>query len=156
MTAITEALADVRTRTGLTDDALARVIGVRQATFTRWRNGTLSVADRHAARLANLLGMTAADVAKMLRDQQRAANAIEKGTIGHLLRQFEQKNGLNPQGAYEKLGVDVSTYHKWRKNQVVPGPSVIASLAAGLGVSEQVVVMAVYRTELWRLAQKGS
>lgn len=156
MTAISDALGEVRARTGLTDDALARVMGVRQATFTRWRNGNLAVADRHAARLASLLGIPQAQVRSMLGDQERAANAIEKGTIGWLLRQFEQKNGLTPQGAYEQLGVDISTYLKWRKNQVVPAPIVIAGLAAGMGVSEQSVVMAVYRTELWRLAQRGS
>lgn len=157
MTAIVDALVAVRARTGLTDDALARVVGVKQATFTRWRNGTLSVHPRHAGRLAALLALPTAEVVRLISDQPdgRAANPIEKGTVGWVLRQFERREGLTVQGAYERLGVEVSAYHKWRKNQVVPGPAAIAGLAAGMGVSEQSMVMAVYRTELWRLSQKG-
>lgn len=156
MTQIADALTDVRTRTGLTDEALARVVGVRQPTFTRWRNGTLAVAERHAQRIANLLGEPVTTVYEMLDHQDRPQRAIEKGTIGHLLRSYERKQGYTPQESYEHLGVDISTYHKWRKNQVVPAPSAIAALAAGMGISVQIVVMAVYRTELWRLDHQGS
>lgn len=157
-TAIAQALAQVRERTQLTDEALARVIGVRQATFTRWRNGTLAVADRHAARIASLLGEPMELVTEMLRSQPRPPGYTpgSKGTIGHLLREYERRNGFTPQQAYNALGVEVSTYHKWRKNQSIPGAQAIAPLAEAMGVREERVVMACYRTELWRLAQKGS
>lgn len=145
----------MRARTGLTDEVLARAVGVQQATFTRWRNGTLAVHPRHVPRLAKLLGVPSAEVGRVVAYSRRPDIPIAEGTIGALLRDFELAEGLTVQGAYERLEVEVSTYHKWRKNQVVPGAPVMESLAIRLGVSEETVVMAAYRTELLRVKAKN-
>lgn len=150
MSEIADLLGRLSERTGLSDDALARVIGVRQATFTRWRNGTVGVGSRHAARIAQAAGVPVAEVEEMIAGQQSTVTTVVDDTLAALLTAWEEASGESASAVAPRFGVSLSIYLRWRKGLTVPAPPALAGIADVLGVPLETVVMAAYRSELAR------
>ena len=140
---------------GLTDLEAGERLGVTQATVTRWRLGRAVPSDVHVKSLAAFLGVTQRDVRAALdRTPRPTSPGTRPGTLGDLLRRLENERNLTGAEAWQRYGIDKSRYYRLRSDLGAPHPTDIPALALAIGVPEDEVVMAAYRTELWRADQR--
>lgn len=152
MTTVPEFLTALKDRTGLTDAALARVVGVKQATFNRWRHGVLAVDRRHAPVLARISGAPVTEVVEMIAAQLPEGDEAPAGTFGALVAAWRARDDLSAYAAAKHLGVAGSTLWRWERNETSPAAPAVAGLAEVMGVTVEEAVMAIYRGELVRTA----
>lgn len=149
---IGELLAAAQAQKGVTDTEAARMIGVSQPTITRWRLGRSLPNDDVVPKLAKFIGVADREVHKAIQ-HTRPKNVVEAdGTLGQLLRTLEAERGIEAADAWPKYGFDKSTYYRWRQDKSTPRLSELPDIAAALGVREERLVLAVYRTEVARTA----
>lgn len=136
---------------GMTDTDAARELDVSQPTVTRWRTGRIVPSKAAVPRLASFLGIKRAKLTSLLddTDSRRPAGARD-GTFGQLLMALETERGLTATEAWRQFGIDKSRYYRLRGDVSAPRLVDLPALASRMGVSEQELVMAAYRTELYR------
>lgn len=76
------------------------------------------------------------------------------GTLGELLRRLENERNLTAVESWQRYGIDKSRYYRLRSDLSAPHATDIPTLALALGVPEETVVLAAYRTELWKADQR--
>ena len=150
---LAEALGSEMGRRGLTDTRAAPLLGVSQPTVTRWRTGQVVPAESQVKTLARFLGITQRDVRDLLGESSpplppETLPKVE--TIGVLLRVLERERGVTPADAWARYGIDKSRYYRLRLDKTVPHLVDVPELARALGVSEERVVLATYRTTIAR------
>lgn len=138
------------TERALSEDEVARLLGVSQATVNRWRTGRLIPSHESAPAVARFLRVARGELEAMLDRTHDSHDMVERGTFGHLLRELEGQRGLTPIEMIDRYGVERSRYYRWRGNLTVPKPETIAALAAQLEVKEERIVLACYRTQIRR------
>ena len=77
-------------------------------------------------------------------------NSTRPGTFGALLRQLEHDRNLSAPESFARYRIDKSRYYRFRNDLAAPHATDIPALALALDVPEEVIVLAAYRTELWR------
>lgn len=143
-------LAKAQASKGVTDTQAARMIGVSQPTITRWRLGRSVPNDEVVPKLARFIGVADREVRNAI-GNIRPKNPVEAdGTLGQLLRTLESERGIEAADAWLRYSIDKSTYYRWRQDKSSPRLSELPDIAARLGVREERLVLAVYRTELAR------
>lgn len=151
-TSFAELFASTMASKGLTDSEAARVLGVSQPTVTRWRQGRHVPGDDHAATLAEFCGVPEKAIHKVLSMYAAAPRrGTGEGTFGDLIRTLEHDRNLDPSEAWRRYGVDKSTYYRWRASEASPRLHEVPTLATKLGVPEERIVMAIYRTVVRRV-----
>lgn len=139
----------------LSDTAAAREIGTSQPTVTRWRHGRSFPNEMHVPALARFLGISQTKVRAAIDAMGRPAtrNTTRPGTFGALLRQLENERNLSAPDSFARYRIDKSRYYRFRNDLAAPHATDIPALAIALGVPEETIVLAAYRTELWRAEQ---
>ena len=133
---------------GLTDTEAARRLGVSQPTATRWRVGRSVPSEAHVSALAAFCQVPQSTIRKLIGNSERRVPAQADGTLGHLLRTLEHERNLEAADALRECGVEKSAYYRWRADRGAPHLSDVPDLAVRLGVSEERLVMAIYRTTI--------
>jgi transcriptional regulator with XRE-family HTH domain len=150
--------AEMATRQ-LNDRQTAEVIGVAQPTITRWRSAQTVPSIAEATKLAAFLRMKVSAVDAMIEEAQEvrlaATTLTGPETFGVLLRVLENERGVSPADAWQQWGIDKSRYYRLRADKVTPHLADIPDLSRGLGVSEERILWAAYRTELTRGRKVG-
>ena len=80
-------------------------------------------------------------------------NSTSPGTFGSLLRQLENERNLSAPESFARYRIDKSRYYRFRNDLAAPHATDIPALALALDVPEEAIVLAAYRTELWRAEQ---
>jgi transcriptional regulator with XRE-family HTH domain len=150
--AFNEVFAVAMASKGLTDQEAAATLGVSQPTVTRWRLGRYLPTDEHVAVVARFCGLPERDLRKTLAPVAPRRGDGD-GSLGALLQELEKARGIDAADAWRRLGVDKSTYYRWRADKGTPRLHEIPTLAGRLGVSEERIVLAVYRTEVRKHAR---
>lgn len=133
---------------GLTDTEAARRLGVKQPTVTRWRVGKAVPSEERIGALAEFCGVSTSVIRKAISDTAVRQPRQIDGTLGHLLRTLEYERGMEAADAHRQYGIDKSTYYRWRGDRAAPHLTDVPTLAVVLGVSEERLVMAIYRSTL--------
>jgi transcriptional regulator with XRE-family HTH domain len=141
---------------GYTDADAATALGVSQPTVTRWRLNRSLPTDDNVPTLAKFLGIDkrTAWASIDVSSKPAARGSTRPGTLGDLLRKLEDERNLPAGESWVRYGIDKSRYYRYRGDLSAPNPTDIPSLALKLGVPEETIVLAAYRTELWRADQR--
>lgn len=154
MTTFAVLFAEAQAARRLSDNRLARQLGVSQPTVTRWRSGAALPSEQHIPMLAKFLHRTQRDLRAILtRDQiaaQRRAPKPAEGSLAQMVRELENTLNLTPLELAARVGIDRSTYYRYRRDESTPALEDIPTLAPRFGVSEDTLLHAVYRTRTAR------
>lgn len=131
---------------GLTDTEAARRVGVSQPTASRWRSGKSIPSELHVPALAAFCQVPASTVRKLIGASEKRQPAQADGTLGHLLRTLEHERNIEAAEAFRGYGVEKSAYYRWRADRGTPHLTDVPDLAVRIGISEERLVMAIYRT----------
>jgi transcriptional regulator with XRE-family HTH domain len=149
---IAELLAGEMARRHLTDTDAAAVLGVSQPTISRWRSGKVHPPLAQAEALADFLALERSTMERMIRKEsgvERPAVTSDRETLADILIACETEHGGAAE-TWKALGIDKSRYYRLRSSGSIPPLADLPVLAAKLGVTEERLVLAVYRTELAR------
>jgi len=152
-TAFAELFATSMARKGLTDQEAAATIGVSQPTVTRWRLGRNQPSDEMVQVLARFCGVNPSVLRRTLVKPIEPRRGTGEGSLGALLKQVEFDRGIEAAEAWKRFGIDKSAWYAWRADKRAPHLHEIPALAARLGVPEERLVLAVYRTEIRKRAR---
>ena len=140
------ALAAAMAKRGLTDARTAELFAVSTPTITRWRTGKIIPPRRQSLALAAFTGLPLDDVDEMIAAAEPARPDDTSGaeTLRALILHLEREQGIT----YTSTGITKSRYYRLRSGGGVLHLADIPAFAARLGVPEERVVMAVYRSAL--------
>jgi transcriptional regulator with XRE-family HTH domain len=151
---IAVAIASRMAERGLSDRATADLLEVSQPTISRWRTSRNVPNAREAIKLAAFLGVKVSVVDGWIRDATIIPPPViavdGHETVGVLLRNIEMERGLSAPDMIELLGIDKSRYYRLRSDRNTPHFADIPELATRLGVNDERLALAAYRTELSR------
>lgn len=145
-------LASLRRRSGLTQRAVAQLVGVAPTTLSMWETAGIAVAPAMAARLAQILG---ADVAQLA-----ATPALVLVPDPRPLRRWRREAGMSQREAAAHLGIAVGSLARYEAQQRRP-PVDVARRMAGAYRRSLEDILAACRIRLlplptgvrWRLAE---
>lgn len=145
---IAQLIASAMAEHGLTDTEAARRLGVKQPTVSRWRVGKSVPSEDRVEVLSAFCGVSPTVIRKAISDATpRQPQAID-GTLGHLLRTLEYERGIDAAEAHRQYGLDKSSYYRWRGDRGTPHLTDVPMLSLRLGVNEERLVLAIYRSTL--------
>lgn len=142
MTTLPDALAATIARRRWTQQQAADHLGVSQPTVLRWLKGRTMPSGDVAARVRRLVGPYEAPVRKRVRSRGE--------TVVKLLATLEAERGLSATEMIAATGLDRSRYHRLRSGTTAPNLEQIPALARALGVDEERLVLATYRSVVSR------
>lgn len=94
MDAFAAALREIRKRAGLSQEDLARMVGVERSTVTKWESGQNAPALPTLAKLADVLGVSVDDLLGR-KFHQAARRAVDVRPTDAELRRLEQRTGVS-------------------------------------------------------------
>lgn len=116
---------------GLTRDQIAEAVGVKPITFSYWAAGYVAVPQRHVARLAELLGLTATEVEAMTRPRDGVPNGI---------RATMEAQGIDLDQLVRRTGVSRAQLQAIVNGKAWVPPGVGRALESALGTSLELLL----------------
>ncbi|GEM_PF-4339247 len=113
-------LQQLRINAGMSQKALAELLGVNVASICRWESGSRIPKRDKLEKLATLFHHSIAGV---------SAPAAFSGTLGNRLRELRTKSGLTLEQVSEQLGVTSGTIFQWENDDHLPRPDNLKKLA---------------------------
>jgi transcriptional regulator with XRE-family HTH domain len=157
MTTFATVFAQAQAQARMSDTSLARELGVSQPTVTRWRSGQTLPAPQHLRTLSKFTRLPQRDLRALINtdSDQRPTQPKGTGTFADLIRSIETARNIQPAEAPHLLGIDKSTYYRYRRGTTTPALEDIPDLAGRLQVTETQVLNAVYTSRTAHLRRTG-
>ena len=119
----------LRKSLGLTQTALAKLVGVSAAAVTAWETGKTTPGRQNRQALGKLAEKPRAEIVAQL-DRSGVAAAQEPALSAEEIRRIREGAGLSQRALARKLGVSVNSVSNWETNRTEPRRSSIKQLLA--------------------------
>lgn len=133
-----------RAALGLTQAAVAERLGIAQATYAGWETGRTTPGAQHAARIAELLGVTEEAVVELLGTSLRV-DTTGWPELGQLMGRRREVLQLSRAALAHELGTTSRTIMAWELGYRRPPTHQLPALARALTVSVDDLVRALPR-----------
>ncbi|NLW51366.1 MAG: helix-turn-helix transcriptional regulator [Candidatus Brocadiaceae bacterium] len=125
-----EQLKKLRNQLAITQAALAALLSVSPASIALWEAGKAVPTRKNRAALAELAGLSTADVAERLGRVPTASTPPASGLSSEQVREIRQKAGLSQRELADKLGVSANSVSNWETGRSAPRSRTVHALTA--------------------------